>query len=67
MIDLDDIPEDQTEGFPPGVSEKSFDTVNEGKAFLEGLRYAQDLDVSHGVPFVRNDRYVVRVRVGDFA
>lgn len=65
-MDLNDIPESKTKGFATGVSEESFDTDAEMNAFLHGLTYADDIDVEAGTPFLRDGKFVVRVKVGDF-
>lgn len=65
-MNLNDIPHEQTDGFPTGVSEFSTDTDNEMRAFLAGLNYANDIDVEHGEYFERDFNFVVRIKVGDF-
>ncbi len=65
-MDLDDIPQSKTDGFPTGVSEHSYDTVAEIVAFIEGVGLADDIDVTIGDYFQRDDQWVVRVKVGDF-
>lgn len=65
-MELNDIPKNKTKDFPTGVSEVRFDTHGEITAFLHGLSYADDVDVEAGEPFERGDKFVVRVRVGDW-
>ncbi len=69
-MDLNEIPQDQTDKFPAGVSEHEFHTEKEVLAFLSGLNLADAIDVEHGEPFVRQtplyQMHVVRVRVGNF-
>jgi hypothetical protein len=64
-MDLNDIPHEK-KSFPTGVSEQVYKTMPEMDAFIEGLDFADDTDVSHGQPFERDGEFVVRVRVGDF-
>lgn len=63
---MDSIPEEQTGGFPLGISEENFDTDAEMDAFFVGLDYADDIDVEHGKPFTRSGIRIVRIRVGTF-
>lgn len=65
-MDLNDIPKNKTSGFPTGVSEVCYNTEAEILAFLNGLMYADDIDVEAGQIFARGSEYVVRVRVGDW-
>lgn len=63
---LNAIPRDKTERFPTGVSEVKYATWDLMQAFLNGLGYADDVDVEHSEIFERNGEFVVRVKVGDF-
>lgn len=63
-IDLNDIPRNKIKNFPEWISEVRFDTESEIKAFLIGLCYPDDLDVSYGNYFQRKNKWVVRVKVG---
>ena len=65
-MDLDNIPQTKTKGFPAGVSEVKYATQAEMTAFLDGLNFASDIDVENGMIFQRDGQYVVRVKVGDF-
>lgn len=65
-MDLDAIPQEKTDKFPTGVSEVQYDTQDEMMAFMDGLNYADDIDVSHGEYFERNGKFVMRVRVGEW-
>ena len=76
-MDLNDIPQNKTSGFPTGVSEHTYASLNECKAFVDGVNHAQDTDVETGTPFERKtsfqnkttrrrSEWVVRVRVGDW-
>lgn len=65
-MSLDSIPQEKTNGFPCGVSEVQYNTAAEMAAFIDGLQYADDIDVSHSEPFERNGKFVVRVVVGDW-
>lgn len=65
-MDLNQIPKIQTDNFSEGVSEVECDTLKEMQAFLKGLNYADDVDVEHGDIFIRNNKVVVRVKVGNF-
>jgi hypothetical protein len=65
--DLNDIPEDKRDDFPAGVSEEEYATEAEMTAFLNGLGYADDVDVTHGDVFMReNGKFVVRICVGEW-
>jgi len=64
-VDIDDIPHDATK-FPVGVSEHVYPSWDLMSAFLDGLHLADDVDVEQGQVFERDDKFVVRVRVGDF-
>lgn len=66
-MDLNDIPQDQTKNFPTGVSEIKYYTEKEMEAFLYGLNYADDIDVSTSETFYRDGFIVVRVQVGHFS
>lgn len=63
---LDSIPPDLvgTLALPEGVSEAVFATLAEIQAFLTGLNWVGDIDVSSGTPFRRGDDWVVRVGTG---
>ena len=63
-MDLNTIPRDCVK-LPEGISERSFETKAEMDAFLDGLGYVGDIDVSWGDPFLRGDELVVRIQVGD--
>lgn len=65
-VDLDAIPQSQTDGFPLGITEVTYPTEEEVDAFLNGLTYAGDDDVEASKTFTRDGAFVVRVRVGDF-
>ena len=60
-----DIPEDQIDNFPEGISEYSCQTFAEMRAFLTGLKYVQAHDVCYGEVFQRNGQFVVRIKVED--
>lgn len=64
-MDLNDIPNDATK-FPTGVSEQEYNTEAEMSAFINGLDFADDIDVHHGDPFQRDGKFIVRVVVGDW-
>jgi hypothetical protein len=66
MNKLDAISQQQTDGFPMGVTEVEYITEEEVFAFIDGLDYAHDTDVYHGKPFRREEQWVVRVQVGDW-
>lgn len=51
-------------GLPEGVSEVVYETEAEMNAFLRGLNYVGDIDVSHGPVISRGGRYVVKIGVG---
>lgn len=74
---INEIPQDKTDKFPAGVSEHTYATEAECKAFVEGVNLAQDIDVETGTPFQRKtsfqnkttrrrSEWVVRVKVGNF-
>lgn len=81
-MNLNNIPQNKTSGFPTGVSEHVYDTEAECKAFVDGVQLAQDIDVEAGTPFQRMKRppvgsrgvaattpveqWVVRVKVGEW-
>jgi len=65
-MDLNDIPKEKTDNFPMGVTEVEYDTEAEMKAFIDGLQFADDIDVSNGDYFERNGKFVMRVVVGDW-
>lgn len=65
-MSLDTIPQDKTENFPCGVSEVEYNTEAEMKAFIDGLNYADDIDVNYGDYFQRNKKFVMRVVVGNW-
>ena len=61
-----DIPEEQTDHFPSGVSEHVYPTARLIEAFVAGVNVADALDVQVGQIFTRNGEFVVRVQVGDW-
>jgi hypothetical protein len=63
---LNNIPQAAKAGFPTGVVEMTFYTKGEIEAFLAGLQYTDDADQYNGTPFRRDDRWVVRICVGDW-
>lgn len=65
-MDINEIPQEQTVGFPAGVSEHEYATREETIAFAEGVNLPDDTDVETGTPFQRGTAWVVRVRVGNF-
>jgi hypothetical protein len=65
-MSLDSIPQEQRAKFPTGVSEVEYGTEQEMSAFIDGLNYADDIDVSHGQPFQRDGKFVMRVVVGEW-
>jgi len=64
-MDLDDIPQNEID-LPMGVTEVEYDTEAEMKAFIDGLQFADDIDVNNSNYFVRNGKFIVRVVVGDW-
>lgn len=66
LIGLEEIPVNQTDDFPEGVSEVEFNTEAEMDAFKEGLHYADDIDVESSIRFPRNGKWVCRVKVGNW-
>jgi hypothetical protein len=65
-MDLNDIPQNKIDNLPMGVSEVQYDTEAEMKAFIDGLQFADDIDVSNGDYFQRDGKFVIRVVVGDW-
>lgn len=81
-MNLNNIPQNKTSGFPTGVSEHVYNTEAECRAFVDGVQLAQDIDVETGTPFSRLTRppvgsrgvdattpvqqWVVRVKVGEW-
>lgn len=63
-MDIDNIPKEKVDNFPMGVSEHWFSSKAEVDAFLQGFSLPQDTDCSNATPFVRDGKWVVRVRVG---
>lgn len=65
--DLDDLPEDQTSGFPTGVAEVTKKTSEEMDAFIHGIDITQSLDVTYSSVFNRDELFVIRVKVGNWS
>lgn len=47
------------------MNEVEYDTLPEMNAFLAGLNYVGDIDVSASEIMERNGKYVVKVMIGD--